>query len=324
MLLTLGCLVMSSIILNTSNSRVMKRFISSLVVVSVAVVVAEICFYCLVFLLKAGLVDSHYAVRENQKYLFLGSSQIGCGVEESEIFENKVMWTCATPLQISLLQLKELERRGQLKHIKAVCINLNYMSIKTSTDPKSLTRAYYRHLPVSLRYLGDSKGEWWRLIDYCVTTAHFPYAAISPNEHPPTPRPSILTFYTKERIEDMRNNHSKWGHDWKVEKDSISAVERTILSCIKEFKVVCDRNSSRLIVMEMPMPYGFISNLTSEGRGVLSGLQNKIRGMGIDIWRSSGRYDLEDWADTYHQTESSAHKFTAELYRYLKEIDLSR
>ena len=298
----------------------MKRFVLLLLGLAALTLFCQCGAYVMAFVVKQPRINSHYTLKEHQKYLFLGSSHLGCGIEESPEFENKVMWTAATPIQVSLLQLKELERRRQLGHVKAVCLSMNSHDLAFAAKEKALLQAYYRHLPVSLRYVDVPSVGWWRLIWSCLSSTHFPFAGISPNEVPPSPRLPLTKQWPQKRVDSLRRNIPESARNWEVKTDMFAKLEEIELSSLREFKEICDRNHLLLVVIQMPELPGYVENLTPEALAFFRNLQSKVAAMGIDVWIPKGNYGLDAFVEELHQTEESAHRLTAEIHAYLSDL----
>jgi hypothetical protein len=228
------------------------------------------------------------------------------------------MWVSATPLQISLVQFKELERRGQLKNVQALCLNLNCLEVVRSTGGNHLLNAYYRHLPITLRYVGENGVGWSDFIWSLVSSANFPFVGISPNEIVPRPRCSQLLNHDKEFEEKLKRQVEESAQNWIKEYKRCRTPDDTLVSCLEEFKIVCDRNHIRLVVMELPQMGDYIVHLSKEGASAFRSLQNKVANKGIEVWIPKTAHTLDCFADSLHQTESSALAMTKEIVTHLR------
>lgn len=297
----------------------MKRFVLSLFVVASAVIALQAASYLVVFKLREKAIDRCYTLSPAQKYLFLGSSQMGCGVMERPEFENRVVWKPSTPLQVSLFQLMELDRRRQLDHVKVVAINVNPMSINFAMRQDELNRAFYRNLPTSLRYVGEDVS-LKELLWYGITTAHIPYVTINPVARSPIgpDTKSVVESRDAIHVQKERDGLKSWGAGWRVDEGRNDEAVRRVLRCVREAKKMCDAHGIHLVVLGVPMPKDFNDNLNEDGRAFISKLYSDIRNMGIEVFRPCRELDLDEFADTYHQTQKSAMRSTKTLLDHFK------
>lgn len=91
-------------------------------------------------------------INPGTRYLFIGSSGIGCGICESNLFANTVLWRAQLPPQFTLMRLLELERLNRLGGIEALVFEIGYQSIEQQSVV-TLERTRIETAPLSMRYL---------------------------------------------------------------------------------------------------------------------------------------------------------------------------
>lgn len=91
-------------------------------------------------------------INSGTRYLFIGSSAIGCGICESNSFANTVLWRTQVPPQFTLMRLRELEKIGRLDGIETVIFELGYQSIQQNSK-EVMNRLSVEMAPFSWKYL---------------------------------------------------------------------------------------------------------------------------------------------------------------------------
>ena len=296
----------------------MKRFALTLLFVSFAVVALQLGLYVLGVVKAQTAIEKSYKLTENQKYLFIGASRLGCGILEKPEFENKVLWTSSMPIPVMPFQLEELERRGQLKYVKVFLLNVDNMSINFAIGKSQRLQAYYRHLPITWRHILTGDIDWLDFINHCISSTHCPLITISPAQTNPPDRPSFVKIKRPEVVLEKRKMLQRWGAAWYENVADKQLGEQIVFVAVQKMKEICDRNNIAMVAVQMPMPSDFENALTDDARLYLDRIHNKIAQLGVDVWKSKRSYDLADFADDYHQTDESAEIQTKELYEYLK------
>ena len=131
----------------------MYRFIIKLSLLTGLLALAAFCTIVL-RLLWFDIVDPQRGneINPGTRYLFIGSSAIGCGICESNSFANTVLWRTQVPPQFTLMRLLELEKVGRLDGVETVVFELGYQSIQQNSK-EVLNRLAVETAPLSCKYL---------------------------------------------------------------------------------------------------------------------------------------------------------------------------
>ena len=132
----------------------MVKFLSRLAAVSAILLMIIIGMHAVAIWNMQDEVNAVYKIDAATEVLFLGSSQVGCSIDEDEeqIYHLRKLWVSETITPSCLMRLKELERRGQLDGLKTVVVPFNIYSV-TSMGKNVYLWAWYLELPVSWRYM---------------------------------------------------------------------------------------------------------------------------------------------------------------------------
>lgn len=291
----------------------MKRFIFVLCALSALIVMAIVAVHVYVILACQREMDEVYAVRPDQDVLFLGSSQIGCAIEESSRFHNKCIWVSETIAQSCLIRLKELERRNQLSHVKILVVPFHVFMISAQSE-WTFKWAWYQELAVSWRHLDMLPCGLVKFLAFIACNLRIP-----PAIHVSEKRPRRQGL-TERPVPYQRHFHGlceqKAAAMCKV-SGSFRNWEQSFFGSYNEMKEICDRHGIRFVVCRAPvLPY-FDHRIPECGQRMIDAAVTRIRSMGIEYIDTDHEIPEKYFFDWLHLIPDGATIFTEKLYRKL-------
>lgn len=294
----------------------MKRFFGTLValVVLFSAIVAVMHVVSILRLQKD--VDAAYTLTPQQEYLFLGSSQVGCGIEEAPQWRNKVLWVSDTTVLHSLVRLKELERRGQLKHVRKVVIPFNFV-IPQQYSERTLKWGWYQELPVAYRHFEYYPFSKIGFLAYVASNLRWPFLMAARSVYPKG-RPAI-----SQRPENWRNKFladaCRNGTRQIYGKGCCSGWESLLKVHLNQMKDICDRHGIALIAFHMPVLPEWRNSIPAELFRKETEWFSWLEQTGVSVVRfeDGAKFDASQFFDTVHLMEAGTHAFTEDVMRKL-------
>lgn len=294
----------------------MIKFITKLFVLSLTIVAIIVGMHIVAIYNLQDDVDKAYTLEPNQKYLFLGSSQFGCAVEERKDLNNRVLWVSDTTILHSLIRLKELEDRGQLKNIKVVFIPWNFV-VPNQYSEKTIKWGCYQELPVTIKHIEYYPFHILGLIPYIASNLRFPFCMFAQCNYP-TGRPAIgerpivwqNKFYTKTCRESAGMIYGKGNFDgW----------EDVLKSNILEMKEICNRNNIVLSAIKMPVLSRYRNNVAESSLIAEKEWLSWFESIGIVVLRPQNLVGNEEdyYFDNVHFMEKGTSEFTQNLFKLI-------
>ena len=291
----------------------MKRFVFSVALFAALFAALVACTYVWAIVSCESQIKEAFSHFDNQDVLFLGSSQIGCGIVESPQYHNKVIWTSGKTIQSVGIRLSEMERRGLLSGVTICFIRLNALTVFQQFED-GLNSSWYDELPISWRY-----GSWYPVscfsqLKYALSHLKFPFS-FSVRQAVPTNKVPICERDVKWRKEffseifsrDYRSPIDKLASGWRA------SVERSLC----EIKRICEANGIRLIALDLPILPQYEDMFSAEERKVVENLKEQVKCLGIEVFRVRGAFDEESFFDEGHLTAHAAERYTKLLYSQL-------
>lgn len=295
----------------------MKRFIGTLVLLSVVFVIIVVGLHIAWIVNVEKEVAAAYTLKPSQKYLFLGSSQIGCGIEEAPQWENRVLWVSDTTLRHARVRLRELERRGQLGHLKAVVLPFNFIILK-QYDERTLKWGWYQELPVCCHHFDIYPFARIGFAAYVASNLRWPFPMVAQSGYP-AGRPAI-----RDRPQQWRDNFLtnliNSARQERIGKGVVSNWREELWADVVAMRDLCDQHGISLVVLKMPILPEWQSALPSEVVEEESSWLRRIEESGIRVVRVDGKCNLDQgvFFDSVHLNEPGTKRLTAAVMAELK------
>lgn len=294
----------------------MTKFITKLFVLCLIIVTIIVGMHIVAIYNLQDEVDKAYTLEPYQKYLFLGSSQFGCAVEERKDLNNRVLWVSDTTILHSLIRLKELEDREQLKNVKVVFIPWNFI-VPNQYSERTIKWGCYQELPVSIKHIECYPFNILGLIPYIASNLRFPFCMFVQGNYP-SGRPAISErpiawqnkFYSKTCRESVGMIYGKGNFDgW----------ENVLKNNIIEMKKICDRNNIVLSTIKMPVLSRYSDNAAKSSLVAEEEWLSWFESIGIVVLRPNSFVGNEEdyYFDNVHFMEKGTHKFTQEIFKLI-------
>ena len=293
----------------------MVKFLSRLAAVSAILLMIIIGMHAVVIWNMQDEVNAVYKIDASTEVLFLGSSQVGCSIDEDEeqIYHLRKLWVSETITPSCLMRLKELERRGQLDGLKTVAVPFNIYSV-TSLGKNGYLWAWYLELPVSWRYMDMLPYGKLDLAWYVLCNQRFPFRMLLEEE--PPEREALA-----ERPEAYRNKMlSQFRKEARKMRayGSVPKWEERLFDAYREMDEICRRHGIRFVVYKAPLLPEFERNFPAETQERIAAYEQRLRDMHIKYVKPQIELDEKYFFDAVHLTMPGAKLFTAELFRILK------
>ena len=292
----------------------MKRFLSRFILLVVAML-------CIIFVMHVAAVlnlrddlERTYTINPSTEVLFIGSSQVGCSIDEDE--ENQYhlqkLWVSDTITPSFLMRLKELERRGQLDNLKTVVVPFNVYSVLAQSK-KGYLWAWYQELPVSWRYLDMVPYNKLEFTWYILCNLRFPFL-LHLHDSPPV-REGLASRPDAYR-EKLIANFCESARTIKVEGSSPD-WERCLLDAYDEMKNICVRNGIRFVVYKAPILPIVEQHFPQDALARLSSIEDALLERGIEYIKPEINLEEQYYFDNVHLISDGARFFTDELFSAL-------
>ena len=291
----------------------MKRFLARLALLAVIMLLVIVVMHVVAIWRMQDELEAVYTVAPSTEVLFLDSSQVGCSIAEDPTGRVRKLWVSETIAPSCLMRLKELERRGQLDHLKAVVVPFGIHLVMGQSESGYLW-AWYLELPVSWRYLDMLPYGRLDLVWYMLRNLRFPFP-MSLSESPPdrqalADRPAV---YRKKMLAQFRREAREVQAcgtcpDW----------ERRLFDAYREMDEICKRHGIRFVVFKAPLLPDYERNIPEDERNRMFAYEQRLRDMDIEYITPQVSLDERHFFDDRHLVMSSAELFTAELFRHLR------
>lgn len=296
----------------------MKWFVAKLFLLGLIIFIVIVGMHMVAICNLQDEVDKAYTLEPNQKYLFLGSSQFGCAVEESAELSNRVLWVSETTLLHFLIRLKELEDRDQLNNVEMAFIPWNFV-IPNQYSEKTIKWGCYQELPVTIKHIEYYPFNIYGLIPYILSNLRFPFCMFAQCDYP-VGRPAISErpiawqnkFYAQTSSEAAGMIYGK---------DNFDGWEEVLANNICEMKKICERNNIRLVAIKMPVFSGYRSKIA---RDLLEAEEKWLawfESIGIAVLRPPELESSEGdcYFDNVHFMEKGTHEFSKFLFKLIRQ-----
>ncbi len=266
-------------------------------------------------------VNAVYKIDASTEVLFLGSSQVGCSIDEDEerVYRLRKLWVSDTITPSCLMRLKELERRGQLNSLKMVVVPFNLLSVVSQTK-RGYLWGWYQELPVSWRYLDMLPYSRIEFVWYILSNLRFPFhmhLSDTPPEReglasrPESYRRKVLSsFQQTAQITVVRGSSPEW--------------ESRLFDAYREMNEICKRNGIRLVVYKAPLLSQFEHNLNETAQRQVAIYEERLLDLGITYIKPQIELGEKDFFDNVHLVKTGAEIFTAELFHQIELLAASK
>ena len=292
----------------------MVKFLSRLAAVSAILLMIIIGMHVVAIRDMQSGVEKIYTLDPSTEVLFLGSSQVGCSIDEDEerVYHLRKLWVSETITPSFLMRLKELERRGQLDNLKTVVVPFNVNSV-TCQNKKGYLWAWYLELPVAWRHMDLLPYGKLDLAWYMLCNQRFPFKMLL-QEFPPDRKPLA------ERPEAYRKKIISV-----FKKDALSCsglaggqdMQERLFDAYREMDEICRRHGIRFVAFKAPLLPAFERNLPEETQNRIAEYERRLHDMHIEYVKPKIELDERHFFDSVHLTMPGAKIFTEELFRQL-------
>lgn len=301
----------------------MVRFLSRLALLAAILLMVIIGMHAVVIWSMQDDVEAIYTVDPSTEVLFLGSSQVGCSIDEDEdkVYNLRKIWASYTIVPSCLMRLRELERRGQLDHLKTVVVPFNVNSV-LAQNKKEYLGAWYRELPVSWRHMDLLPYSRLELAWYILCNLRYPIMMILAEEPPEreglASRPEA---YRNKMLATFRQNarNVRAREDAPDDADPLGSplTIKHLFGAYQEMSDICKRHGIRFVVYKAPLLQEFERNLPVETQNQISAYEQRLRDMHIEYVKPQIELDERHFFDDVHLIKSGAKLFTAALFSLL-------
>ena len=292
----------------------MVKFLSRLAAVSAILLMIIIGMHVVAIRNMQSGVEKIYTLDPSTEVLFLGSSQVGCSIDEDEerIYHLRKLWVSETITPSFLMRLKELERRGQLDNLKTVVVPFNVNSV-TCQSKKGYLWAWYLELPVAWRHMDLLPYGKLDLAWYMLCNQRFPFKMLL-QEFPPDRKPLVERpeAYRKKIISVFKNDALSCsglagGQD----------LQERLFDAYREMDEICRRHGIRFVAFKAPLLPAFERNFPAETQAQIAAYEQRLCDMHIEYVKPQIGLDERHFFDSVHLTMPGAKIFTEELFRQL-------
>ena len=292
----------------------MVKFLSRVAAVSAILLMIIIGMHVVAIRDMQSGVEKIYTLDPSTEVLFLGSSQVGCSIDEDEerVYHLRKLWVSETITPSFLMRLKELEHRGQLDNLKTVVVPFNVNSV-TCQNKKGYLWAWYLELPVAWRHMDLLPYGKLDLAWYMLCNQRFPFKMLL-QEFPPDRKPLAEgpEAYRKKIISVFKNDALSCsglagGQD----------MQERLFDAYREMDEICRRHGIRFVVYKAPLLPAFERNLPEETQNRIAEYERRLHDMHIEYVKPKIELDERYFFDSVHLTMSGAKIFTEELFRQL-------
>lgn len=299
-----------SISSNISSSN-MRRFVISLISLCLLLAAFIVAMHAVKIWSMREEIDRAFTLDEKKDVLFVGSSQMGCSIDDSPCFHNQKSWISDTIAQSFLMRMKELERRGELKKVK-VCVAPFHVFLITSQSKNGFMWAWYQEIAVSWRYLDMlpfGKLEFFR---YIACNLRFPFM-IHVQDTPP--KRTGLNDRPAQFLKKFYESNDGWASGLNEVKGAYPGWEENFLSTYREMKQICDRHQIRFVVYRAPVLPRFDHLIPESGQAQIHSWEERLKEAGIEYVDTIHEIPEKYFFDSIHLIPEGARIFTEDLYR---------
>jgi len=301
----------------------MVRFLSRLALLAAILLMVIIGMHAVAIWNMQDDVEAIYTIDPSTEVLFLGSSQVGCSIDEDEdkVYNLRKIWASYTIVPSCLMRLRELERRGQLDHIKTVVVPFNVNSV-LAQNKKEYLGAWYRELPVSWRHMDLLPYSRLELAWYILCNLRYPFMMVLAEEPPEreglASRPEA---YRNKMLATFRRNarNVRAREDAPDDADPLCSplTPKHLFGAYQEMSDICKRHGIRFVVYKAPLLPEFERNLPEETQKKVAAYEQGLREMHVEYGTPQIELDERHFFDDVHLIKSGAKPFTADLFRLL-------
>lgn len=292
----------------------MVRFLSKLALLAAILLMIVIGMHAVAIWNMQNEIKAVYTISPSTEVLFLGSSQMGCSIDEDEAqtYHLRKLWVSETIAPSCLMRLKELERRGQLERVKTVVVPFNVNSVTAQTRQGYLW-AWYLELPVSWRHMDLLPYSRLELAWYILCNQRFPFRMLleefPPNRQGLASRPETYRNKMRSMFRQMAQETCACG--------SAPQWEERLFGAYQEMNDICKQHGIRFVVYKAPLLLEFERNLPAETQNRIAVYEQRLREMHIEYVKPQIELDERYFFDNVHLTMPGAKLFTADLFRLL-------
>ena len=260
-----------------------------------------------------------YELPDDVVDVFIGSSQFGCSIDVNTNYHNRLIWVSGCGPIYSLMHLRELERREQLKNVKRIMVSFNIVNF-AHTMKEEIGKAYMRCLPMAWRYTREvplslfeildvvGKYRWW---GYCIGE--------KAPERPPAfthgqawidAIPLAEGWHRSVFTPDMYVHHRNWCDDW----------ENVLMGPYYQIREICEKHNIKLAVVLPPLPSFCKKSLPSVAVEMYERYGQKLSGDGFTVINTRDDIADELFADYWHLTREGAVVYTKRFYEILNSL----
>ena len=242
--------------------------------------------------------------------LFLGSSCVGCSMIETNDHGFAQIWQYRSTPQLSLVRLLELERKGELRKFKKVCLELGYQNFAYQTK-QWMKDLFLQTLPMSWRYLDLADVS---PIDLYVHFVHNCGARFELRSNNPFAWEDDVSVWSEEKKArdweelkhayfDVLNDEAEMIDDW------LLSIERTI-ECVQ---TVCRRHKVDCEVVVFPISSYCRSRIPADAEKRLVRLLDWARRLGLRVRDYRAEMPDEYFLNLNHLSRRGASRFVEKL-----------
>lgn len=270
----------------------------------------------------AQRADRFLSPRAGTKILVLGDSHARAFVEGA-CGIRKIAAT-ANPLNMSLMRLKEFEKRGGLKGVDTCVVTFCHTAFCEMTCEAQML-AMWHFLPLSLDHIDlmpmNRFDLWSGLLDVTIRnigetpSVAWDYSKVDPADD----RPSLAerpAEWVRRAARETLARHFSWE---KRPESLVQDMDGFLVRIMMEMKSICDAHGVRLVFVSTPLPEVYRNGIPDWAKLQFSDWQDRIRSLGIKYFDCMDIGAPEWFMDADHLNDKGAKRFT-EMFcsRYLK------
>ncbi len=293
----------------------MKKFISRLAIAAALMLLVLVGMHGIAIWSLRDDVESAYTISPHTEVLFIGSSQVGCAIDEDRYgaYRLQKLWVSDSITPSFLMRLRELERRGQLDHLKTVVVPFNVNSVTHQADHMYLW-AWYLELPVSWRSFDLLPYGMWEFVKYNLCNLRFPIrmhvCELPPEREGLSSRPQV---YREKFLASIAHT----ARDCTARAGS-EDLEKRLFDAYDEMRTICERHGIRFVIFKAPLLPAFEQNLSEDARRRIGAYEQRLRDMHFEYIKPHVDLDERHFFDDVHLIPSAAKLFTSELFHLLR------
>ena len=288
----------------------MRRFVLNIICFGFVFVLLVAAMHLTAVCAFQRKVDRDYQIAPERNIVFIGSSQVGCAIEENAVFSNRVIWVNATTPICWLMNLKELERRNWLKSVKKVVVPYNLiMPLQLYHD--AIAWDWYHELPISFRYMSMLPLEKLSFIWYVARNQRFPFKMESQSILP-MGRPAISSYDSKcqERYRAGAIDDAKGKV---LGKGCLDGWKDLLFGAYEQMSEVCKKNGVDFVIYRQPVLDVFYDNLSLEFKMFEKSFYQRMESLGIKVLYMPESLGAESFFDVVHMSDDGRMRFTNDI-----------